>query len=189
MSVTVLCSGCGGRVAIPDDYARGRIRCPECGVMCDVPATAGKRTPSADKPRRPSPPAATDADAEKILLGTDPAPPAAEKPTRRKPAQAIQVERPRAPEPMHPLPPSPNEKASDADDGRPYRVPTLDEERPCPQCHKVIARDAVLCSRCGYNLQTGKKAKQEFEPVDRSWQGGCRPNCDSDCSSAPRSAS
>jgi hypothetical protein len=30
----------------------------------------------------------------------------------------------------------------------------------------------VLCTRCGYNLQTGKKAKQTYEPVERDWHVG-----------------
>jgi hypothetical protein len=172
MSATVLCQGCGGRVAVPDDYARARIRCPQCGVLNDVPAPAQRQAGGADKPRRPAPPAETDAAAEDILLGNDPAPPVKERPAKRRAAQAIQTERPRAPEALHPMPPSPNERASDEDDGRPYRVPSLDQERPCPNCHKTIARDAVACTGCGYNLQTGKKAKQEFEPVEREWQGG-----------------
>jgi len=161
-------------VAVPDDYTRARIRCPECGVLNDVPAAAQRQTADTDKPRRPAPPAETDTAAENILLGNDPPPPTPEKPAKRRKAQAqaIQIERPRAPEPLHPPLPSPNANASDEDDGRPYRVPSLDEERPCPNCHKTIARDAVACTSCGYNLQTGKKAKQEFEPVNREWQGG-----------------
>jgi hypothetical protein len=51
-------------------------------------------------------------------------------------------------------------------------VPTLDEERPCPECRKPLPRDAALCTFCGYNLRTGKKAVQEYEPVTRDWQGG-----------------
>jgi hypothetical protein len=172
MSATVLCSGCGGRVAIPDDYTRARIRCPECGVMIDVPASAQKQA-GGDKPRR-SAPAASDAAAEAILLGNDPPPPVVEeKRAKRKPTAAIQTQPSRAPEPLHPLPPSPNEGASDdEEDGRPYRVPGIDEVRTCPQCCRDIPRDSVLCTLCGYNLQTGKKAKQEFEPVQRDWQGG-----------------
>jgi hypothetical protein len=178
MSATVLCSGCGGRVAIPEGYSRARIRCPECGVMSDVPAS-GQKAASAepDRPRRPaSSPEASDAAAEDILLGND-APPAVEekKPARRKSA-AIQAE-PRPPETLHPLPPSPNEQASDdEEDGKPYRVPGIDEVRPCPECRRDIPRDAVLCNLCGYNLRTGKKAKQSFDPVERDWQGGWPAN-------------
>src|SRR6516165_5126355 len=139
MSATVLCQGCGGRVAIPDDYTRARIRCPECGVMSDVPPAA-QRPAGAEKPRRPRP-AEEDAAAERILLDDDPAPPP-EKPAKRKRSPAIQAETPRPAKPRHPLPPSPNANASDdEEDGRPYRVPSLDEERPCPGCRKAIAID------------------------------------------------
>lgn len=170
MSVTVLCPGCGGRVSVPDDYTRARIRCPACGVMSDVPAPAGKKA-GGDKPRRAAPPAEADAAVEEALFGDDPAPAAEEKPAKRKSA-AVQARRPRAPEPLHPPPPSPNAGATDEDDGQPYRVPTLDEERPCPECRKSIPRGAAFCTFCGYNLQTGKKAVQEYEPVTRDWQGG-----------------
>jgi hypothetical protein len=171
MSATVLCSGCGGRVSIPEEHSRARIRCPECGVMNDVPESARKPAGDSDKPRRAQKPAAGDVDAEAILLGGD-APPAVEdKPARRKSA-AIQAQPPRAPEPLHPLPPSPNARASDEDDGRPYRVPGMDETRTCPECCRDIPRDAVMCTLCGYNLQTGKKAKQSFEPVERDWHVG-----------------
>jgi hypothetical protein len=171
MSATVLCSGCGGRVAIPDGYTRARIRCPECGVMSEVPVS-DQRQSVPEKPRRAPPLPETDDDAEQILLAKDLPTPAPDRPTKRKVARAIQKE-PRPPAPLHPLPPSPNRNASDdEDDGRPYRVPSLDEERPCPECRKTIARDAAFCTFCGYNLQTGKKAKQEFESVEREWQGG-----------------
>ena len=82
MSVTVLCAGCGGRVAIPDDYTRARIRCPDCGVMSDVPAGAQKPAAGTDAPRRSS---TAEADAEAILLSSDP-PPTAKPPAKRKPA-------------------------------------------------------------------------------------------------------
>jgi hypothetical protein len=157
-------------VAIPDDYTRARIRCPACGVMSDVPATAQKKP--ADKPVRPAASAPREAAAEEILLAKDVPPPVREKPAKRKPTPAIQAERPKPRQPLHPPPPSPNANATDEDDGRPYRVPGLDEVRPCPECGRAMPRDAVLCAGCGYNLETGQKAKREFEPVERQWQGG-----------------
>ena len=159
-------------MAVPDDYTRARIRCPECGVLNDVPVGMQKQA-TAEKPRRKAPTPETDIAAEEILLGNDPPPPPVkEKPRKRPSAQAIQAERPRAPAPLHPPPPSPNANASDEDDGRPYRVPSLDDVRPCPSCRKAIPRDAVFCTSCGYNLRTGEKAKKEFEPFEREWQGG-----------------
>ena len=37
MSDTIVCHGCGATVPVPDDYARNKMQCPECGVMCPVP--------------------------------------------------------------------------------------------------------------------------------------------------------
>jgi hypothetical protein len=51
MSAAVLCAGCGGTVRVPDDFGRERIRCPECGVFCPVPASARQR--SAERPAAP----------------------------------------------------------------------------------------------------------------------------------------
>ncbi len=174
MSATVLCSGCGGRVSIPEGYTRARIRCPDCGVMNDVPASAQKAAGAGDKPRRPATPTpAEDDGAEQLLLADDLPPPVEEKKPARRKSAAIRAEEPPPRAPRHPLPPSPNEQASDdEEDGRPYRVPGIDEVRACPECCRDIPRDAVLCHLCGYNLQTGKKVKQSFEPVERDWHAG-----------------
>jgi hypothetical protein len=38
-------------------------------------------------------------------------------------------------------------------------APNLSGAKPCPGCQAPIARDAVLCIHCGYDLATGKKAR------------------------------
>jgi hypothetical protein len=164
MSATVLCQGCGGRVEVPDDHARPRIRCPQCGVMCEVPAGGPpKKAPARPKGR------SADAEAEEVLFEDEPAP--APKPPPRKRVEQIQTR----PAPKAAPPPDdepyPLDWSAD-DDGKPYYVHGIDEERPCPECHKAIPRDAVLCTSCGYNLRTRKKAVQAYEPIDRQWQGG-----------------
>jgi len=55
MGVSFLCQGCGTRTAVPEDYARKKMQCPACGVMCEVPA-AGKKAPEAPRSRRASEP-------------------------------------------------------------------------------------------------------------------------------------
>jgi hypothetical protein len=147
--------------------------------MSDVPAAAQKKAgagqPGGDKPRRPpaaAPPEETDAAVEEALFGDDAPPPEDEAGTKPRRSAAIQARRPREAAPLHEMPPSPNTGATDEDDGKPYRVPSLDEERPCPECHKTMARNAAVCTACGYNLQTGKKAVQRFEPVERDWRAG-----------------
>jgi hypothetical protein len=170
MSVTVLCQGCGGRVAVPDDYARARIRCPQCGVMCDLPAAAQKKIAAAKEAARPA--ADLDDIAAEALFGDGPPPARAESEPPPRRSEQIQP-RPRKAEPPAVPPPAPYPtEYSNEDDGKPYFVPGLDEVRPCPSCHKEIPRDALLCTSCGYDRRTGKKVVQVFEPVDRTWQAG-----------------
>ena len=52
MSFAIVCHGCGAKVAVPDDYARNKMQCPECGVMCQVPPR-----PAAKKKAEARPPA------------------------------------------------------------------------------------------------------------------------------------
>jgi hypothetical protein len=54
------------------------------------------------------------------------------------------------------------------EDDSPYVL--ADKEIPsCPKCHKDMAPGAVLCTACGFNQRTRKKAKQTFEPLARTW--------------------
>src|SRR5262249_2674933 len=57
------------------------------------------------------------------------------------------------------------------DDGKPYPL-TGGEQPRCPNCRKVLAPNAVLCVACGFNLATGEKAVQVYEPLVRRWEAG-----------------
>jgi hypothetical protein len=37
MSLTIVCHICSARLTVPDGFVRGKMRCPECGVMCPLP--------------------------------------------------------------------------------------------------------------------------------------------------------
>jgi hypothetical protein len=50
----------------------------------------------------------------------------------------------------------------------PYLLADRDIPR-CPKCHKDMAVGAVLCTSCGFNRQTRKKAGRTYEPIDRAW--------------------
>src|SRR5262249_59404596 len=64
MSVTLICNGCGGKVKVPEGHAKAKLRCPECGVMCEVPEEArGRAAPKA--PARSAAPAPAPARAKK----------------------------------------------------------------------------------------------------------------------------
>jgi hypothetical protein len=44
MSERVVCQGCGQRIAVPDDYRRNKMQCPECGVITPVELANRKST-------------------------------------------------------------------------------------------------------------------------------------------------
>jgi hypothetical protein len=51
---TVICHGCGQAFGVPEGYARNKIQCPGCGVICPVPADEGKRAAAPAAPRAPA---------------------------------------------------------------------------------------------------------------------------------------
>jgi hypothetical protein len=57
----------------------------------------------------------------------------------------------------------------DEDDDQPYSVPG-DELKKCQHCYREIPYDATFCTLCGTDFASGRKAKKEFEPIDRSWE-------------------
>src|SRR5438128_8941355 len=71
------------------------------------------------------------------------------------------------------LPPEPPElpAASHDDDGNPYPISTPGP-RPCPACHKPLAPEALLCSTCGFDLQTGQKQVKVYSHFEQSWESG-----------------
>src|SRR5262249_60105546 len=118
---------------VPADYTRARMRCPECGVMCDVPPPeARKPAPKRSAPRRaPSPePAPTPP--------VEPSPPAMELPI------------PLAPEaPPSSLPPLEEDFGTDEDDGKPYRV-AGPKGRKCPDCGAFTRPAERQCPPCAF---------------------------------------
>jgi predicted RNA-binding Zn-ribbon protein involved in translation (DUF1610 family) len=153
-------------VEVSNDDPRARVRCPHCGVMCDLPARTkgktedGRRKTEEKRNRRDQPGGSPgnnqDAIIDEALLRPEPALPS-------PPARPVSAP---LPPPVYPF------EHSNEDDGKPYFVPSLMEERPCPNCGRTISADAVVCTSCGYNLQTRKKAVEVYEPIQRSWQEG-----------------
>jgi hypothetical protein len=46
------------------------------------------------------------------------------------------------------------------------------EEPKCPGCGKLQPADAVVCTACGFNRETGKKPPKVYEPMERHWEAG-----------------
>jgi zinc-ribbon domain len=159
VAVSITCSGCGQRLTISGDPKRRKVQCPECGVFSEVPAEKRGKRASAKEPlpgprAQPSTPAADDAAVELAVdIWSD----------SYGPPRAIPQSSPTSAEPeiVH----------SDADDGRPYQVAGGDE-RKCPDCGRVLLKDATLCPHCGFNCETGKKAVRVYELLALHWDAG-----------------
>ena len=66
---------------------------------------------------------------------------------------------------------SPVVPGEDEEDESPYLL--ADKDIPlCPKCRKPMAIGAVLCTACGFDTKTRKKAKRTYEPIARSWETG-----------------
>jgi DNA-directed RNA polymerase subunit M/transcription elongation factor TFIIS len=199
MSEPIVCNGCGGRLTVPDDYARNKMQCPECGVMCVIPPrTAAKKKAAVPQP----------AEEPRFEEDEEPAAP-------RKPAKALapfgkgpvacrscgELVRPPArktgkqgkcpvcgaawPEPITgvkqkpasaPIPPPPDEFAGttiddDPDSGNPYGTADPGSRR-CPECTEQLAPNVVVCVRCGFDLRQGRKLLKQFQRMDMRWDSG-----------------
>jgi hypothetical protein len=158
MSASVLCHGCGQSLEIPADYTRSKMRCPECGVMCEVPPSESRPAPKKQAARRSSPPTKK---------------PAAPPPPPPEPEVALDD----LPIPLTPAeelpPPMPHleldEPDDDEDDGKPYGVSER-LKNECPQCGMIVSPDDEQCPGCGREFK--KKPKKVFKPADRSWEAG-----------------
>jgi hypothetical protein len=144
MSASTICHGCGLPLHVPEDYARSKMRCPECGVMCEVPP------PEARKP------------VERKAAGR--AAPARKRPReRRRPDPA--------PEPPIPAAPPPPEPADDPDDGLPYRM-AAGAMQKCPECGKELPANAATCPACAAKDRAVEKPPKVYAPVEYHWEAG-----------------
>jgi hypothetical protein len=134
-----------------------------------------------------SPPPASPSTEEFRPASFEPAPEAEEKPApAATPSVAIKKARPAAAAvpsvavkkirpvrnvPPPAAPPKQPGPVAPEDDGAPYEMEGGPERR-CPDCNKVMEADSVVCARCGFNLETGKKPRKVYEPVERTWEAG-----------------
>jgi ssDNA-binding Zn-finger/Zn-ribbon topoisomerase 1 len=198
MSLPIVCNGCGGRLTVPDDYARNKMQCPECGVMCVIPPrTAAKKKapapPSAEEPRfeedEPAAPTTfTEAPAPsgKGLITCRQCGELVRAPARKRgrrgqcpvcgadwPEPAARAKQAPA---AAPIPPPPDEFAGatideDPDSGNPYGTADPGARR-CPGCTEQLAPGVAVCVRCGFDLRAGRKVVKEYQRMERSWDSG-----------------
>ena len=199
MSVPIICDGCGGRLAVPEDYARNKMQCPHCGVMCVIPPRSAAKKKAVvsqpveeprfdddEEPAKPTTFTTAPAPATKGLVtcrkcGESVRPPAPQRGKKRQcpvcgaalpePVARAQ-QKPKAPA----VPPPPDEFAGaviddDPDSGNPYGAADPGARR-CPGCTDMLAPEVAVCVRCGFDLRAGRKVVKEYKRLDQSWDCG-----------------
>jgi DNA-directed RNA polymerase subunit M/transcription elongation factor TFIIS len=182
VSGSVICHGCGHILEIPEDYERRKMRCPQCGVICELP-DPGKAPPG----RRPAPAPDPDDTAAELLFQPEdtrtcpkcggPMEPDGPRGRRQcprcrrtSPIKAVPehiMARPAAPEA-----PEPTSESTAFDDTDSYGVVGDLHEPKCPGCSKPLAPQALVCPACGFNRQTGRRPPKVYEPMERHWEAG-----------------
>jgi hypothetical protein len=148
MAIELACPKCRQKYRLKDELAGKKAKCAKCGESIHVPAAA--------------PVAAAVAPAAKAPAPKPPAPkPAAPKPTASAaPAKPVIADA---------LP-----DLSDLFDdsfpvaAQPSRLESTSSGSSCPKCGGSLGSNAVVCVKCGYNKQTGKKLSTSRESSSSS---------------------
>jgi hypothetical protein len=141
MPIQLKCT-CGKAVSVRDELAGKAVKCPACQSVIRIPAAGAAKSTSA---------------ATKAPSGATPATKA------RQPAKPI------AAKPAAPV----------SDDFGLGAMDDLFNEagfevrtgKACPNCFEAIAADAVFCTKCGFNLETGSKVRAHVADYEDAQSG------------------
>jgi DNA-directed RNA polymerase subunit RPC12/RpoP len=169
----LLCSNCGGRIDIPLGFAKGRIRCPECGVYNDVPSHLRERATESSNLSM-APPVTPGTRAPEVVRRAEDTQTneifrLADEPVTENPSQ-----------PTNHLPGVPDTttdeeprevllQGTDDDDLNPYTVYGDAPTKACPHCSHRLPVKAVVCTNCGYHFEIQRPVKRRYEPIYRYW--------------------
>lgn len=137
MPIAVSCQ-CGKTLNVKDELAGKAVKCPACQQVLKVPANGPAAKASPTKPNPASTPGV--------------ARPAAPKPTAPRPAVAQKPAAPSQPGAMDLL----FEEAG-------FAVQT---GKFCPECSQLLQPGAVLCTKCGYHLESGSKLEAHRTTIE-----------------------
>jgi predicted Zn finger-like uncharacterized protein len=158
-TLDVSCPECKKQIRVPAEIRGKKIRCKACGhtfVAGAVPAA--KTNPAARAPAAQAKPAAAK---------TAAAPPPEDDDDEEigtygfaDPDAAASAAPPKSKEPPPDKSVSAPGKAVDPVDANPYGMTYEDLSTRCPQCAaKMESDDAIICLKCGYNLETRQMGK------------------------------
>ena len=177
MSVSVICNGCGKKLEVGADYTRKKMRCPECGVIFELPAISKKNAESSEPTSRPidgpavkSPPQERMPQPVGVQTAVKEAPPSGLKHENLSPSASPKRGGERVSSPS--LPEKGDRSAPHRDKPEIPATEDEDEEERCPVCNEPLPWQASQCPLCGYVLPVGKKAYKLNQPLERYWEAG-----------------
>ena len=174
VSQSVICSGCGTRLEVREDYARKKMRCGQCGVIFDLPEPSDRSSVPARpaiRPAAPPPPKHRPADKKADPVAAAPVSRTHVPEPAASPSTSVKAQAPSPP----PLPDEHSLDDSDDDfafvdgkDDRPYEK-AEGAIRECPHCHATVNPEAKACSACGFLLLVKRPNQQS---VAYRWESG-----------------
>lgn len=190
----IICSGCGQTLDPALSGGKPKLRCPGCGVMVDLRDQPGYRPGGASSPTEKKKTRSAPEDQENPFEGTPfEANPFPEEPKKAKekrprpkpePTPAARAEsnadplmernEAEMPPPLPFAPAPPSFATSQEDDGLPYAMPG-GFDFPCPDCTMLLKPGTVICTRCGFDMRTGKKKRLAVKAATLSYGPGISP--------------
>ncbi len=161
--VSFLCTGCGNALDPSLSPGKPKVRCGDCGSLVDLRNLPGFEASVLEKPsQEPSENPVIPAD-NPFENGMDSGKKKKSRATSNrkvKPPPTINGET--APPPFAPI--IPNMETSQEDDGKAYAMPG-GMDFLCPECTGSLVSGTLVCTRCGFDLRTGKKLRKTAKPV------------------------
>jgi hypothetical protein len=134
MPIKVQCA-CGKAFAAKDELAGKTVKCPGCQQPLKIPGSSPAAAKAPVKPEGAKPPAPVPAGAKSTAV----------KPAAAKPAPGAAAR------------PAPAPVASDSLFDEIGLQPAAAGTRPCPGCTEPMPIEAVVCIKCGYNTNLGRR--------------------------------
>jgi predicted Zn finger-like uncharacterized protein len=194
MPIIVACPTCNGRLRVSDDLVGRKVRCPACNTTFDANAEEAERPPAPEPAVETVPvPAWRNLNLE---LADKPAPAPAPAPTPAReegppldrtngasPKGAVEIDLRQADEEDRPrTAPAESDRSGEPPPEREERRPRLNDEhddlRPCPNCRKMIHREASRCYSCGERFTERRRSRREEDEEDNEFRLRRRPRRD-----------
>lgn len=159
--VSFLCTSCGNTLDPNQSPGKPKVRCGDCGALVDLRNLPGFESSSLEKKSKESsanPAQPVDNPFENGIAPEKKKKAKATSKRKEKPTPTINGET--APTPFAPS--IPEIETSEEDDGKAYAMPG-GIDFLCPQCSLSLISGTIVCTRCDFDLRTGKKLRKSVK--------------------------